>query len=81
MTDNRHGKKYLAYGMYMLSLLIFGTNGILSRPKKGIFLYPFKNVLRSYQIAKVSLRIPRSYSRSSKKISAIFSIYLMKNMA
>lgn len=29
MADNGHNKKFLAYGMYMLALLIFGTNGIL----------------------------------------------------
>lgn len=29
MADNGHNKRFLAYVMYMLALLIFGTNGIL----------------------------------------------------
>lgn len=29
MDDKNHDKRFLAYGMYMLSLLTFGTNGII----------------------------------------------------
>ena len=29
MDNNQQGKSFRAYGMYMLALLIFGTNGVL----------------------------------------------------